>query len=416
MPGTEPPQCRVTKLSWSDPDLGAIDLPKGPMKLRAGFGSGLSIRASDPPGTVWAAGDRGPNLKIKTARELYGLQIEAPAHGDGAKIMPRLDIGPAIAELNLVDDRVELVRTLRLTGGDGQPISGLPIPEGGHAKCEPALDIEGGSLDPDPSGADTEGIAALADGSFWLGDEYGPSLLKVSPDGAVQKRWVPAGMEQRLRQAGHPVEGVLPALAAKRHLNRGFEAIAMSGDERLLHLAFQSPLAHPDKDAHENARHVRIWSLDAATGAVAAQYLYPLDPPESFRRDCAKGELDWSDLKVSEIALLPDGLLVLERGSETTKIYRVRLDSDRALPPGHLDIATRPTIEELSAAGHLDLPVLAKDLLFSTDDHPQVAADLEGMVILREDELLLVNDNDFGVEGASTSFWRVTFAERVFGG
>jgi hypothetical protein len=60
--------------------------------------------------------------------------------------------------------------------------------------------------------------------------------------------------------------------------------------------------------------------------------------------------------------------------------------------------------------------VLAKDLLLSTDDFPEVAADLEGMVILSPTELLLVNDNDFGVEGAKTSFWRVTFHEPILGG
>jgi hypothetical protein len=53
--------------------------------------------------------------------------------------------------------------------------------------------------------------------------------------------------------------------------------------------------------------------------------------------------------------------------------------------------------------------------LFSTDDHPEVAADLEGMAILSPTELLLVSDNDFGVEGAETSFWRVEFPEPLPG-
>jgi hypothetical protein len=34
---------------------------------------------------------------------------------------------------------------------------------------------------------------------------------------------------------------------------------------------------------------------------------------------------------------------------------------------------------------------------------------LEGMVLLAANQLLLVNDNDFGVEGAETAFWRITF-------
>jgi hypothetical protein len=37
------------------------------------------------------------------------------------------------------------------------------------------------------------------------------------------------------------------------------------------------------------------------------------------------------------------------------------------------------------------------------------------MAILSPTELLLVTDNDFGVEGAETSFWRVTFEESLLG-
>jgi hypothetical protein len=65
----------------------------------------------------------------------------------------------------------------------------------------------------------------------------------------------------------------------------------------------------------------------------------------------------------------------------------------------------------LSAAGTLDLPVLAKRLVLNTDDHPQVSADLEGMAVLGPSTLLLVNDNDFGIEDAATVFWRVEFDE-----
>jgi Esterase-like activity of phytase len=396
----------VEKLDWSDEELGSIELPKGRMQIRAGFGSGLAVRKGDPPGVLWAIGDRGPNLKIKMAVERYGLsRIQA---ADGAKIMPRLDLGPALAQLRITGSKVELLRMLRITGADGEPVSGLPVPEGGHAECEPALSLDGDLLAPDPSGLDTEGVAALADGGFWVGDEFGPSLVRLNGDGRVLRRLVPEGVV--LEGATYPIEASLPAIAARRQLNRGFEAIALSADETWLFLAFQSPLAHPDEKAHEAGRHVRLWRLDAASGEVAAQYLYPLDPPRSFRRDNEKGTLEWKDLKVSEL-LCPsdDALLVLERGSETTKIYRTTITPEAELAAKHLDIDTRPTLEELSARGELDVPVLGKELVFSSDDAPQVAADLEGMAILSPWELLLVNDNDFGVEGAETSFWRISF-------
>ena len=394
----------IKRLAWQDPGLGTVSCPSRPIRILASFGSGLARRRGDLPGRIWGVGDRGPNLKIKTAVERYGLE-HLGEHGGaaGAKLMPRPDIGPAIAELKVHEDRVELVRTIRLTRAGGEPISGLPMPGSEHARAEPALNMDGERLAPDPDGADTEGIAALADGSFFVGDEYGPALLKVAADGQVTSRWTPGGGE-----------GALPVMAGRRQLNRGFEAIALSPDETRLIIAFQSPLAHPDEEAHARARHVRIWRLDAASGAVTDQFLYPLDPPRSFRRDCAKGAFGRSDIKVSEIVAEEAGsLLVLERGSETSKIYRARLDPSLALEASHLSTDTRPTVEEVSGAGG-ELPELPKELLLTTDDHPEVAADLEGLVILSPTELLLVSDNDFGVEGAETSFWRVTFDEPLF--
>ncbi len=404
----------VERLGWEDEALGEIALPGRPMRLRSGFGSGLAIRRGDPPGTVWAVGDRGPNLKVETAVKRYGLaRLKDVRAGDGAKIMPRPDLGPALAQLRVAGTRVELLRSFRVRDAQGRPVSGLPVPEGGHARCEPALDLDGNMLAPDPSGLDSEGIVALADGGFWIGDEFGPSLVRLDGDGRVVKRLVPEGVG--LESAAYPVEPCLPAVAVRRQLNRGFEALALSPDEKWLFLAFQSPLAHPDEQAHKQGRHVRLWRLDAVTAKVAAQYLYPLDPPGMFRRDREKGAFDSSDVKVSELcAVGEDSLLVLERGSETTKVYRVTPADDLALPPAHLDLAASPTVEQLSRrADGPGLPVLGKQLIFSSDDAPEVAADLEGMAILSPCELLLVNDNDFGVEGVSTSFWRVTFERPV---
>ena len=402
----------VERLDWADEPLGEIELPKRAMRFRSGFGSGLSRRPGDPPGIVWAAGDRGPNIKVKTAVELYGLdRLASLGSEEGAKIMPRLDLGPAIARLRVEGGRVDMVRSLRIVDSEGGPVSGLPVPGGPHTRHEPAFGLDGGKLPPDPSGLDTEGIAALDDGGFWVSDEFGPSLVRLDADGRVLRRLVPEGTD--LDGAAYPVEARLPAIAARRQLNRGFEAIAVSPDGKWLFVAFQSPLAHPDQSAHEAARHVRLWRLDSGTGEVAAQYLYPLDPPRTFQRDRAKGPLERSDLKVSELCWVGDeALLVLERGSETTKIYKVAPSAGCELDPQHLDDSTRPTVEELSA-GEIGLPVLAKSLMFSTDDAPDVGADLEGMAILSPTELLLVNDNDFGVEGAETGFWRVRFDQPI---
>ena len=401
----------IRRLIWHDEPIATIDLPKAVMTITRGVGSGLALRPGAPAGRVWAVGDRGPNLKPDALAARYG--VDGLGSGlAGAKVMPCPDIGPTLVELQITADTVEWRQVLPIRGADGAPIRGLPTPGGAHATSEPALNLAGEKLGTDPSGADTEGLIALADG-FWVGDEYGPSLLRLDTQGRVMVRWVPAGSEDRFAGARYPVEGRLPALAVRRQINRGFEAIGLSPDGRLIHLAFQSPLAHPDVTAHAAARHVRLWTLDAVTGACLSQHLYPLDPPESFRRDNALGHFDRGDIKLSELVVLDGGrLLCLERGSASTKLYLVAPDPTLALGPEHLDPATRPTLEERSAAG-AELPALAKTLLLDTDDHPAIGRDLEGIVLLAPDELLLVSDNDFGVEGAETGFWRVCFSQPI---
>lgn len=394
----------VRRLAWSDPEIAQLAYPGGTMTVRQGFGSGLALRPGDPPGHFWAVGDRGSNIKVRDAIRRYRLDDLEPLRDiAGAKIMPMVDTGPALAEFRATDDAVELLRIMPIRTADGRPVTGLPNPGTDQLLSEPVFDDRGAPIPPDPDGLDTEGLVALRDGGFWVGDEFGPSLVRIDAAGVIIERLLPGRGP-----------GALPAIAARRQLNRGFEALAMSGDERSLFLAFQSPLAHPDEQAHRAARHVRIWQFDVEAGRVVAQFAYPLDPPGSFLRDCEQGDLDRSDIKVSELLWLPGGaLLVLERGSHTTKIYRCPLDAE-PIDAAHLDIATRPTLEELSAGDAVDFPVLTKTLIFSSDDHVEVTPDIEGMILLTPSELLLVNDNDFGVEGAETVFWRISLSDPLY--
>lgn len=406
----------IERVGWRDISLGAVALKNGRrMRLTLGVGSGLALRHGDRTGTIWAIADRGPNLKIESAVARYDLaHLRELEKIDGAKLMPRPDFGPTLCELRLHANKISLVRQLPLIGRSGKAISGLPSLSG-HG-MEPAFDLNGRELGVDPSGADTEGLVALSDGTFWIGDEFGPSLLHVGLDGEVLQRWVPKGIEKALKGADYPIKAVLPAIAARRRLNRGFEALAVSPDERWLYLIFQSPLAHPNVAAFKRARHVRVWKLELATGTMAAQFLYPLDKPKSFERDEIAGDVERSDIKVSEAAAIGrEQLLVLERISRTTKIYRVQLRSRDAVPSEHLDIRTRPTLEQMSAADENlgKMPVLTKHLVMDSDDTPELDRDVEGMVVLSPHELLLVNDNDFSVEGARTRFWRVRLKTKL---
>lgn len=409
------PRFTVHRLKWRDESLGVVETPNGNLPITRGLGSGLTRRAGDPAGRLWAIGDRGPNLKIAPAIALHGLTHLKPLRRlEGAKVMPRLDIGPAISQVQVRGTTVHLVRTLALRDKDGGAISGLPIPSATSQEFEPVFALDGTPLAPDPGGADTESIAALRDGSFWVGEEYGPSLLKVLPDGRIAQRWSPIGTAPLFKGARYPVRAVLPQIAMRRRLNRGFEAIALSPDERWLFVVFQSALAQGGK-ARARGRTVRIWKLDAASGKVAAQFLYPFDRPETFARDGKKSK--WSDLKICDAqALGGDRLLLLERISKTAKLYTVDLTADMKTPAKNISEQTRPALEQMSKSDlkKAGVPLLKKALVFTTDDAPQITPDLEGMALLSPRDLILVNDNDFGVEGAKTQFWRVRFKTPLF--
>lgn len=403
----------IDRLIWSDAHLADIALPTGTMRLTRSLASGLTRSPLDPPGIFWGVGDRGPNIKPGDAAALYGVvEVQHLAAIDGAKIMPLPDTGPALARFRVRGDAVELEAAVELTGASGRAIGGLPVPYSPHAEREPVFDLSGAPLPTEPNGADSEGVAALPDGTFWIAEEYGPSLLRVDRGGQVLMRWVPAGTAACFAGADYQVIEALPALAAARKLNRGFEGVAVSDDGAQLFVAFQSPLAHPDREAHDDSRHVRIWQLDGASGALTAEYIYPLDDPASFRRDCSAGRVRRNDIKISELIWTGDGaLLMLERVTQSTKIYRVRIDPANAAPAALSDPAIRPTLEQMSRkdAGRAGLPLLDKQLILSTDDWPEICSDLEGMILLAPDELLLSNDSDFGIEGAETMFWRVRF-------
>lgn len=320
--------------------------------------------------------DRGPNLFISQAVDDYRqTQLENLRGLAGAKVMPLPEAGAEIVALH-VDSDVRVLRRMPLQVKGGRRLSGAPLSGG---DMEAIFDLAGGAITPDRLGADTEAIAVLPDGSFVLAEEYGPSLLLADPHGQVVERWVADGRQDALSHPDLPARGVLPKRVADRKPNRGIEALCASADGRWLYLALQSAAAGGD------AMGVPVWKLDARTGALQEEWVYPFDLPETFRRDAARRAVGPGDLKVCEFAWAgEDTLVVLERIAHSTKIYRV-------------DLARLPE----------------KTLLFSSDDHAEVGPDMEGMALLSPTEILLVSDNDFGVEGADTEFWRVTLGVKA---
>lgn len=361
-----------------------------------GIGSGACRLASDPENVIYTVTDRGPNIKTVDGQKLLGLSYE----GKSGKIFPTPNFAPTIYKLTIADGRAEVIEKIQIKDDTGIPVSGISNPD-----TEPAWDINGNTLTYDPEGIDAEGIVKIQDGTFWVGEEYGPSILHVAGDGKVIERWVPEGVKAGLTGSGYDIKEKLPAILRMRPLNRGIESMTGSPDGRFLYFAMQSPLANPDKQAYMVSRNLRIFKIDRKAGEVVGEYLYQIDPPESFQKDYAKKKRKQNAVKVSELtAVGSDILVVLERISSTTRFFRIDLSgAENILGSKWDDPATSPSLEQ-----SLDVAGVEKKLLMDTDSIGGLMKKIEGLAWMGGDRWIMVNDNDFGITGDPTEIATVT--------
>lgn len=408
----------VTEIALPDLPMGEAVYPGGKtLTLNRGIGSAAFRDPQDPAGTVWTITDRGPNLDCEGIEELTGLGIDTLCAGDDmAKNFPQPDFTITIQKVETGADNVaKVTETIPLKTKSGKPVGGLPFSAEAF-KTEAAYDVNGKLLPGDVNGFDTETLARLPDGSFLIGEEYGPSLLEVAADGTVLKRHVPAGLEAALRNADVEVVGTLPALMAKRYLNRGIENVAVSPDGATLYVLMQSPLANPDADAYKTSANTRLWKIDRASGKVLGEFVYVMDDPTSFRTDNKKEAQKQNAVRMSEMVFLGnDRLMVLERIGKTSKFYAVDLATASPLDAAWDDAATSPSLEQLTAADleAKGIKPLVKTLLLDSDDVEGLPKKVEGVAVMSPTEMIVFNDSDFGIEGDGNKALRITFGAPV---
>ncbi|ONG43588.1 hypothetical protein BKE38_28825 [Pseudoroseomonas deserti] len=392
----------ITMLTSDDPALrlGRFAFPGGKvLEMSVGIGSAAHHRPGDPADIVYTLSDRGPNFACSEAEDISGLPAAKLCAEDlRGRVYPAPSYAPTLYGLRLLPEqrRFALFEAIALKRPDGQPITGLTNPLPG--RTEQPLDGAGRRLAHDPSAIDAEGLIRLPDGSFWVGEENGPSLVEVAPDGRIRRRVVPAGTASEFAGAGYPVVEGLPAILARRQSNRGIESLTGTPDGATLYALLQNPLAHPDAAAFRAARNTRLLRYDPAGNRVTGEWVYQLDDPRSFRNDPSDRQ---SDPRISEMAWLgPDRLLVLERTEKTTKLYEVRLDggATNILGSSWDDPATRPSLEQ----GGAGVVPLEKRLVLDSADHPELPGKLEGIALLPGGVLMLINDDDFGITGERT--------------
>lgn len=351
----------------------------------------------------YAITDRGPNLDIKGR------------HGAG-KIFPTPDYTPTIGlfEIN-ADQRIKLIKTIPLKRPDGSKISGLPNPKhlGGTNEIPYNLNGEVIRRNPDQAyhptanpakfdeyGLDSEGLVALADGTFWVSDEYGPHIVHYNAEGIEIGRINPFAHDRRNRHT-------LPAEYANRRPNRGMEGLTITPDGKTLVGIMQSALSNPDKASHKSAL-TRIVTIRPDSGKVQ-QFIYMQERKENSN----SGILALDNHRF--LLIERDGKFALKQNDVMKHIYQIDLSQatdleqlplqgriSRSPQTGHL--IDGQTLEQFSlnatAADFARLgirPVQKQLVLDLVKENNYPHDKLEGLWLSRPDTLAVINDDDFSI-------------------
>jgi hypothetical protein len=129
---------------------------------------------------------------------------------------------------------------------------------------------------------DPESIQPLPDGSFWIGEEFGPFLLHVNAEGVVQ-RVVETRLDgQLLTSPDHPALQIpaVPTAGVPFRVRRsgGYEGMALTPDGRTLWALLEQPLFAPNSDQPEG-QFLRILEFDVGRAEWTGRSLrYRLEP------------------------------------------------------------------------------------------------------------------------------------------
>ncbi|MEN9877351.1 MAG: hypothetical protein RLZZ158_390, partial [Cyanobacteriota bacterium] len=367
--------------------------------------SGLYATGKDTDGrlTFLAPADRGPN-GAGTTKDVVKADGSAGTDGTLDAVQPFLlpDYQARFYKLALNETTgvVSITGEVKLTRKDGTtPITGRSNGKGDQIP----VDANGNLLGYDTYGADLESIVQDKEGNIWMSDEYRPAIYKFDATGKLIERYVPvgAGVAAGL-SAGALGAETLPAEYAKRQTNRGFEGMAYDAVNGKLFTFVQSPL--DDLGANDGAKGslVRILEVNAATGAPTAEYLYAMAGKATA---AATTETPFYESKVDKIGDVAydatrQVFYVLERDSAVgalsyKQVFEMSLKgatnilgnavaneenlSIDALKAQNITLANKVLLTNLASEGYLP------------NDKP------EGLALLADGRLAVINDNDFGV-------------------
>ncbi len=312
-------------------------------KFYLGGLSGLFFRpgASAKNHELWTLTDRGPNGGEIPA--LIGVGRNARSF-----LIPKFN--PKLVKFNLDAStfKPKLVSVKDFKNKLGKGMTGLPIlaqTKSNRSITESSADNYGNKVASDLDGMDSEAVCLDKNGNFWVGEEYGPDILKFDSNAKLLNRMKPGNQ--------------LPAYLAKRKMNHGFEGIACS-DTKVFAI-LQSPIK---VDSSAKTPFVPLVEIDLLTEHVSAVYEYIFDSEKSD--------------KIGDMTVLPDGkLLIIEQNGKAgkdsqRKVFKVSLSKDKVMKELVIDLSNTE---------------------FNQSEK------IEGIVAIDNLTLLLISDNDFGMSG-----------------
>ena len=361
----------------------------------AGF-SALFPIANTNGTEYWTLSDRGPNIDDANANP----SACRPTYD---KMFPFPLFAPKINRIRLNGDSVQILQTITIKRPNGSNATGLMNPTGFGST---ALEVVSTDTVQDCSnfntktaakdiwGIDSEGILVDKESNFWVCEEGGPTVWKLSANGVVLNRYTPYGN----LPGSQPQDIAVDTVFKYRKNNRGFESIAMTPNGRV-YAFIQSPLLFPDAATGNATRVHRILEINPSNNST--RMLAYLN--DGIIGASGANQIRLQDWKVGDAAAINDStFLVLEAAARgTTDIKRMYLVNISQATPVTCGMYNNKSLEGLIDEAGLNSngikPVtktLFMDLL--ANGWPSVLDKAEGLAIINDSTIAVCNDNDFG--------------------
>jgi hypothetical protein len=216
-------------------------------------------------GTFTALPDNGYGSKANSSDYIIGVyttEASLKTIGDGSNVpgnIENLAFSPFNDSLGLLNNGqgIDLLITADLPtyrSGNGFGVdSGIPV--------DPRITLERLLTGHD---FDVESIARAADGSLWVGEEFGPYLLHFDADGTLLEEPIPHPF---LQSPSNPLVIAQPGTETQA-ASRGFESIALNeAKDKLYAVPEAAPLNDVLRAVPGDERVVELFELDVATSS-----------------------------------------------------------------------------------------------------------------------------------------------------